>query len=91
MCRGSVPVKRDDRGDTEVSVKICCDEQEKYGLKLAVMWPLWRNLDLRDQEEKERRGGEKEECGAKVEKRSSDRGKADLRLIIRYNARAKSR
>ena len=29
MCRGSVSVKRDGRGGTEVSVKITCDDEEK--------------------------------------------------------------
>ena len=40
---------------------------------------------------KERRGRKKEEWRSGVEKYRSDRGRADLRLIIRYNAHAAGR
>ena len=40
MYRGSVSVRRDGRGGTEVSVKITCKKKNKDGLKLALKWPL---------------------------------------------------
>ena len=35
MCRGSVSVKRDGRGGTELSVKITCKKKKKDGLKFG--------------------------------------------------------
>ena len=81
-------MKRDGRGGTEVSVKITC-EKKKDGLKMALMWPLCRrrNLDLRDREEKrkERRKRRGRRSRRKSRRGRSDRGRADLRLIIWYN------
>ena len=53
MCRGSVSVKRDGGGGTELSVKITCKKKKKDGLNLALKnGHSRRNLDIRDQEEK---------------------------------------
>ena len=38
MCQGSVSVKRDGRGGTEVSMKIACDVEESIMFGKARMW-----------------------------------------------------
>ena len=42
MCQGSVSVKRDGRGGTEVSVKITYDIEENIVFGKALMWPCWK-------------------------------------------------